>query len=581
VNGRDRAIAGVLVALLIVLGVAIAVPNAPAARPVETAEPTPAPTLPPQAVYREGVVGTATSITPVTARTRAERTLVGLVFSGLVKLGPGTTYKPDLAEQWTVDPKGKTWTFTLRDDAVWQDGEPVTSADVVYTIQALQSPDVTGSGAAAWADVTVEAPDERTVVFRLGTPVAGFLAAALQPLLPEHLLADVPFADLATSEFAAWPVGSGPYAISVIDDTGAVLVPTSNVLPGNEVPPTDQESPSPTPDSLATPLPPPSAVVPTPYIERMEIRFFEDQAAVVEAYQAREIDAVAGLTNEAVDTLAAAAGTERLRYPTTTLSTVLLNLRPSHPELRDPRTREALLMAIDRDALVRDVLGGNAVRADALVPPGTWAYEAADPHVVPYDPAKAAKLLATAGWTTKKNGTLVAPDGEDAYTLELVTVTADASSRLAAVTEFIRDSWTKLGMTVDVLEVPVADLAPKLREGDFAAAVIDIAEGLEPDLYPLLASTQVRAGGSNLAGYQDPPLDELLEAARKPGTDEDRATAWKALLDALALKRPLLPLAWNDEVMLARGLNGTEQRLIRATGDRYWDVLAWRLAADR
>jgi peptide/nickel transport system substrate-binding protein len=409
--------------------------------------------------------------------------------------------------------------------------------------------------------VAVEAPDERTVVFRLGTPVAGFLAAALQPLLPEHLLADVPFAYLATSEFAAWPVGSGPYAISVIDDTGAVLVPTSDVLPGNEVPPSGQESPSPTPDSLATPLPPPSAVVPTPYIERMDIRFFEDQAALMQAYQAGEIDAAAGLTKEAVDTLAGEAGTERLRYPTTTLSTVLLNLRPSHPELRDPRTREALLMAIDRDALVRDVLGGNAVRADALVPPGTWAYEAGDPQSVPYDPAKAGKLLATAGWTTKKNGKLVAPKGEAAYTLELVSVTADASPRLAAVSEFIRDAWTKLGMTVDVLEVPVADLAPRLREGDFAAAVIDIAEGLEPDLYPLLASTQVRAGGSNLAGYQDPPLDDLLEAARKPGTDDDRAKAWKALLDALAVKRPLLPL--------------------RATGDLYWDVLAWRLAADR
>jgi peptide/nickel transport system substrate-binding protein len=581
VNTRDRAITGVLVALLVVFGVAIAVPNAPAAGPIETAEPTPAPTLPPEAVYREGVTGIPTSITPVTARSRAERTLVGLVFSGLVKLGPGTTYKPDLAESWTVDEKGTTWTFTLRDDAVWQDGRPVTSADVVYTIQALQSPDAMGGGAAAWADVTVEAPDDRTVVFKLGTPVAGFLAAALQPLLPEHLLADVPFADLASSEFAAFPVGSGPYAISEIDDTRAILVPTSMVLPGIEEPGTGEASPSPTPDSLATPLPLPSAGMPTPYIERIEVRFYEDESALAEAYEAREIDAVAGLTKDAGDTLAAVPGTERLRYPTTLLSTLLLNLRPGHPELRDPRTREALLMAIDRDALVRTVLGGDAVRADALVPPGTWAYEAADTKAVAYDPVKAAKLLKEAGWTTKKNGKIVAPKGKDGYSLQLVSVPADANPRLAAVTEFVRDAWTKLGMTVGVVEVPVAELAPRLREGDFTAAVIDIAEGLEPDLYPLLASTQVRAGGSNLAGYQDPALDKLLEAARKPGTDDERATAWKALLDALEAKRPLLPLAWNDEVMLARGLKGSDQRLIRTSGDRYWDVLGWRLAADR
>ncbi len=569
-----------LVLILVVLGVAIAVPNAPTAGPVETAEPTPTPTLPPQAVYREGIVGIPTSITPVTARTRAERTLVGLIFSGLVKLGPGTSYKPDLAESWSVDATGNSWTFTIRDDAVWQDGEPVTSADVVYTIQALQSPEAMGVGAAAWADVAVEAVDERTVVFKLGTPIAGFLAAALQPLLPEHMLADVPFADLATSEFAAYPVGSGPYAISEIDDTRAVLVPTSMVLP-DQGEPVEEASPSPTMDSLATPLPAPSAVVPTPYIEQMVVSFFEDQEALTAALEAGEIDVVAGLTKDATDTIAALPGMERLRYPTTTLSTVLLNLRPTHPELRDPRTREALLLAIDRDTLVRDVLGGDGVRADALVPPSSWAYDAADPKAVPYDPTKAAKLLKDAGWTMKKNGKIVAPKGKEGYSLELVTVPADANPRLAAITEFVRQAWTELGMTVGVLEVPVTELAPKLREGDYTAAVIDIAEGLEPDLYPLLASSQVRAGGSNLAGFQDPQLDALLEAARKPGADEDRTKAWKALLDALAAKRPLLPLAWIDEVMLARGLNGTEQRLIRTTGDRYWDVLAWRLAADR
>ena len=109
----------------------------------------------------------------------------------------------------------------------------------------------------------------------------------------------------------------------------------------------------------------------------------------------------------------------------------------------------------------------------------------------------------------------------------------------------------------------------------------DIAQGLEPDLYPLLASSQVRASGTNLSGYQDPSLDPLLEAARKPGTAEDRAAAWKALLAGLATRTPLLPLVWNDDVTLARGLEGDSPRLISAPGDRFWDVLAWRLAADR
>jgi ABC-type transport system substrate-binding protein len=188
--------------------------------------------------------------------------------------------------------------------------------------------------------------------------------------------------------------------------------------------------------------------------------------------------------------------------------------------------------------------------------------------------------MQAAGWS-KKGGKWVAPGGKGAYALELLSVPPEANPRLASVAGFVQESWKAFGFDVRLVDVEAAALAPRLRSGDFTAAVVDIAEGLEPDLYPLLATSQVRGSGTNLAGYQDPALDTLLEAARKPGTPEEQAVAWKALLAALAARQPLLPLAWNDEVMLARGLDGVTPRLIADTGDRYWDVLAWRLAADR
>ncbi len=231
-NRLDRAVVAVLVLVLVVLGGVIATPRQPAATdPGPQTEPTPDPTMPPPIILREGVVGMPTSITPVTARSRADRVLVGLVFSGLVRLGPGTTYQPDLAESWSTDDTGAVWTFTIRRDAIWQDGVPVTADDVVYTVGALQSPDAAGAAAGAWADVTVEALDDRTVRLTLGTPIAGVLALATQPLLPAHLLGDVAYADLATSSFAQLPLGSGPFALLDVSDQGATLVPASGVLP--------------------------------------------------------------------------------------------------------------------------------------------------------------------------------------------------------------------------------------------------------------------------------------------------------------------------------------------------------------
>jgi peptide/nickel transport system substrate-binding protein len=220
------------------------------------------------------------------------------------------------------------------------------------------------------------------------------------------------------------------------------------------------------------------------------------------------------------------------------------------------------------------------VRADALVPAASWAFDAASSPPVAYDPKAAVKALTDAGWK-KIGGAWAAPKAKTPYALEVLTVPASASPRLAAVAAFVREAWVKLGFKATLVDLPAADLATRLRAGDYTAAVVDISTGLEPDLYPLLASSQIRASGMNLGGYQDPALDNLLEAARAPGSQEARTAAWKALLAGVSARMPILPLVWADEVFLERGLEGPAPRLIVEPGDRFGDVLAWRLAADR
>ena len=106
--------------------------------------------------------------------------------------------------------------------------------------------------------------------------------------------------------------------------------------------------------------------------------------------------------------------------------------------------------------------------------------------------------------------------------------------------------------------------------------------GLDPDLYPLLASSQTLTGGSNVMGVQDPALDALLAKARAPGTDAARKAAYSALQKQLATGRYLLPLAFADEVVVARDtLEGPLLRQASDPSDRFWDVLTWRLAVDR
>ena len=569
---RDQAVIGSLLVALVVLAGLVALPTPPPAVAVPSG-----PTLPPErepATYREGVLGRPISVTPLTARTRSDRVLVGLLFSGLVRLGPGATYEPDLAASWTVDDKGTTWTFRLRPDARWHDGRPVTAADVVFTANALRSPDVAGPSAASWAEVTATAVDERTVTFTMDPPLGGFLAAATQPLLPAHLLADVPLTDLADDPFGFAPVGSGPYRLVTLDEAVAVLEPAAAAASGPA--PTDRPLPT---DSLATPRPSfdPEDLVRS--LERIELHFFDDAAALAEAYRSGDLDAASGLPPAMAGPLAASTGADLLRYPTTTLAAVLLDLRPGDPELRDARVRRALLGALDRDALITGPLGGAGLRADALVPPASWAFDAASAKPVPHDVVAAAKLLEDAGWK-KVDGAWRAKGATTAFVIEVLAPATAANAPVHALAVKVVESWTALGLQARLVSADASVLATRLRQGRFTAAVVDIALPLDPDLYPLLASTQTTSRGGNLSGLQDRRLDPLLEAARKPGTADARRAAYRELLAYLATSQPILPLAWRDETVVSRGVVGPLPQLIGRPGDRFGDVLTWRLASN-
>ena len=270
-NLRDRVVVGVLALLLVVLTGAVVAPSLAPSRPDES----PAPTLVPTRPYVEGVLGTAVTVSPFSARTATERAIVALVFRGLLRLGPGDTLVGDLAERWEADPTGSIWTFHLRDALAWQDGQPLTADDVLFTIAALSDPGYNGPGAASWREVTATAPDERTVVLTLATPLGGFLDAATQPIAPLHLLNGVAPADLPAAAFGRHPVGSGAFQLATLDDRHAVLVPTT----GDQLDPfggtSGDATPRPT-DLLATPPPTARGGPPVPYLEALEFRFFDD-----------------------------------------------------------------------------------------------------------------------------------------------------------------------------------------------------------------------------------------------------------------------------------------------------------------
>lgn len=552
----DGAVVLVLVILLVGLAAAAA---APSLTPAATSTPGPAPT--PAAGHVEGVLGRPSSITPLTARTQVDRDLVALLFRGLVRAGPGSTMLPDLAERWSVEAKGARWTFHLRDDAFWHDGVPVTSADVVFTVRSLQDPGYAGPLAATWARVSVAAPDARTVRFELGDPVGSFLEATALPLLPAHILDGFPVDSLADHDFARHPTGNGAFVLVDLDADRAILEP---VMPQVDDP--------------AVPLDDPIAGVPSraPRLARLELRFYDTAEELEAAFAAGAVDAAGDLPPAAAVALAKSTpGARALRYPATTLTAIAFNLRSPTGPFSDQRARRALLAAVDRRALIDELLGGAGSRASTPIPPSSWAYDAKAAPAVAFNRQAAVKGLKDAGWR-RPDKAWIAPGAAKPFALTLLAPDAAANPIANAVAVDVAAAWTSLGLKTQVEDLAPGEFVERLRAGDYTAAIVDVNIGLDPDLYPLLASSQVREGGANVSGLQNGALDRALEAARAPGSEAVRMKSYRDLQQLLGTLQPMPAILFRDSVYVAGPrLRGPIPRPVADPGGRFWDVVRW------
>jgi ABC-type transport system substrate-binding protein len=615
VTSRDRIVVLSLVALLIVLSVAIGAPSfvpAVATPSGGVGSSSPAANTPPPLVYREGVIGRPDSLNPLTARTQAARDIVALVFSGLVKRGANGTIVPDLADRWTVSQKGREYTFEIRADATWQDGQPVTAADVAFTIRTLQDPSYTGPQATSWREVTVTQLGERTVQFALQTPLGGFLQAATLPILPEHLLSSVPPAQLGTAPFNERPIGSGPYRLDSWDALHATLTPvaaqstsgpTPSPLPSPAGPSTaasptsarpsatasasatagkasgspGSPSPSPTPSPTPAPTPPPGSIA----LPSIELHFYSDAAMLIADYEAGKLDAASGLSATDAQMLGSTSGSRLVRYPQSTFTGILLNEHIDHPLFRSQTFRRAALESIDRSRLIATALAGAGSRAETPIPPASSVFDPTAVKAVPFNAADAARALKKLDWT-KVKGKWQAPKAKKPYVMQLIAPDEASNPVLFAAATRVAQDWQAFGFTVQLVGLSAHDLAARLAESRFDAAVVDVDVGLDPDLYPLFASSQTTTGGANVSGVQSATLDAKLTKARTYASRANRLAAFRDLQTYLGSMLYALPLFFRDApFVVADRVFGPSPAPISDGSGRYWDVLTWRLANGR
>jgi ABC-type transport system substrate-binding protein len=313
-----------------------------------------------------------------------------------------------------------------------------------------------------------------------------------------------------------------------------------------------------------------------PRLPLLELRFYDTAEDLAAAFVAGEVASAGDLPGAAaVDLAASTPGARALRYPGTTVTALAFNLRALRGPFSDARTRRALVAAIDRADLVTDLLGGAGALGETPIPPSSWAYDAKSAPAIAYDRGAASKGLRDAGWR-RVDKAWIPPKASKPLAVTILAPEAAANDITHAAARRVAAAWSSLGLASTVEALPPGELVERLHAADFTVAVIDVNMGLDPDPYPILASSQAREGGANIPGIQDAALDKALVAARAPGPLANRVKAYRALQKLLADLQPMPALFFRDSVFLVGPeLAGPVARPISDPGGRFWDVVRW------
>lgn len=509
-------------------------------------------------IYTEALIGSLGRLNPILDfNNQADHDIDRLLFTGLFKFDSRGNPQTDLAKSWAANPDGTIYNISIRSNAVWQDGQPVTSDDFIYTLGLLRSQysSYPQDVRVMWDQIEVKRLDDRTLQFVLPEPFAPFLDYLSFSLLPRHLLEKVPGDQLANTDFNLNPVGTGPYQFDhlMVENsqiTGVVLK-VSDTYYGKK-----------------------------PFIDQIVFRYYPTGRAALNAYHAGDVLGISQITPDILTEALMEPNLELYTGRMPRLTLVLFNLKNNDtPFLQDKTIRRALLLGLNRQHLVDSILQSQAIVADSPLLPGTWATYEGVPHVE-YDTDAAIVLLKDAGYNLPPDSNVRAKDGKQlAFTLIYPDDTLHTQ-----LAQSIQQDWTAIGILVTLQPVTYESLMnDSLIPHIYQAALVDLdsSRSPDPDPYPFWHQSE-STGGQNYSQWDNRQASEYLEQARVVFDKNIRAKLYRNFQAIFAKELPALPLFYPVYTFgVDMRVNGVQLAPLFDPSDRFNTISDWYLITRR
>lgn len=506
--------------------------------------------------YIEGLVGIPKYINPLLATYNdVDQDLVTLVFNGLIKINNQGLVVLDLASEYQISEDKKTYTFKLKENVIWHDGEKFTADDVVYTFNALSDPEWQSLWRSYFTNITIEKIDELTVSFILKEPNSLFLENLTFGILPIHLWQNIPAFNATLAELNKKPIGTGPFKFSNLIKDKSGNIRTIKLVRNDQY----FEKP--------------------PYLEELTFKFYGDFETASEALRNDNIQGLGLLPNDYLQRL---EKNNNLTYYSLSLpqyTAVFLNLN-NNEFLKSKNLRQALAYAIDKQKILNEAVEQKGQLITGPILPGYLGYHA-NLKNYHYDQVKAAQLLEAAGWlltTDSATGQSVRKKADKILNLKLTTADKIEYTKAA---EIIKDNWSALGITVELEIIPKNKIINEIIEPRNYQALI-FGEIIKNDPFPFWHSSQTQSPGTNLAIWSNRDVDKLIEEGHNTADQKIRDEKYIKFQEILVEEVPTIFL-YNPTHLypVDRKIKGINTLRINTPADRFTNITEWYIKTKR
>ncbi|HET9014031.1 MAG TPA: ABC transporter substrate-binding protein [Thermomicrobiaceae bacterium] len=404
-----------------------------------------------------------------------------------------------LATSWDISPDGKTYTFHLRPNVKWHDGQSFTSADVKFTLDLVMNPASASWMASYFTDIqSVTTPDPLTAVVTLKQPDAALLdGLTFLVMLPQHALQSISPANLVKSNW--WqtnPIGTGPFKWEKYVQGQYVELQANTDYWGG-----------------------------APKIAHLINRYFKEPGAAVLALQSGQIQ-FTYVTPDVLATLKTNANIKILQGPSQVVNYLGFNLKD--PRLKNLQVREAIMYAINRPEIVSKLFGGGAVVVPCAFNNPKYLPQNANDYA--YNVSKAKQLLQQANWNSIKG-----------QPIQVVTYYTDQLSTNVLTT--MQQMLAQVGIDITIRGVDVPTYRQILASGNWTMMYAGAANGPDPDVTrTYFVSTATPPNGSNYYGVDIPQLDTLYNQGRQTTNLAQRPAIYQQVCSVLNQQLPWGPM---------------------------------------